>query len=452
MRRFVTESVPVYGGRSFEINEMLATKMLSVRHETEPYQIHTPKYRHYQYEIERYWHYFQVWGRIAYNPDTNSELWEPDFKLRFGEEAGPHVMHALHRASEVLPRIVASSSRYLYFPVTRGWAAMMRLGDLPVYAEDSGTDTEQFQSFPAAADHALSGGTTAVITPQQTAAWFRKTASFILDEVELAENLADPRDQDSQSELEATLVDLRILAALAEYHAARIPAALWYNVYRKTSDQFALDQAVAGESAAIDAWRKIVAAADEVYGEHLRFGSRPINPDEAEPYLVNGKPWPESYPRAFPENWSEELAKLEEGLTEIKTLNGKDTLDDATRAALLDRMNPRPRSPISVELLETGPATVDQDLRVEVKVPDPGKIETMRLGFRHLTQFEDYQSKEMIWDPTSSSFAATIPGEFIDAGWDLMYFVELIDTEGLGAKIPDMSKELPYVIVPVKRD
>ncbi len=74
VRRFMTESVPVYDGRSFEINEMLATKMLSVQHETVPYQIHTTKYRHYEYEIERYWHYFQLWGRLSYNPEADPVL------------------------------------------------------------------------------------------------------------------------------------------------------------------------------------------------------------------------------------------------------------------------------------------------------------------------------------------------------------------------------------------
>lgn len=452
VRRFVTESVPVYGSNSFEINEMLATKMLSVRHETEPYSIHLPEYRHYKYEIERYWHYFQVWGRIAYNPDADDEIWESEFTRRFGMEAGPHAMRALHRASEVLPRIVASSSRYLYFPLTRGWAAMMRMGDLPVYAEESGTDTEQFQSYSAAAEQVLNGGNAAMITPQQTAAWLKETAIAIRKEAEQADLLAKSLDPNHRRELDATLVDLRILASLAEYHAERIPAALWYNIYLKTSDQFALDQATAGESAAIDAWREIVKVADGVYGEHLRFGSRPIDPEQGEGYRVGGKPWPAAHSRAFPENWAEELTKLEAGLTELKSLSGKEVLDDATRAILQERMKLVPRSPVSVMLPEVGPATPGQDLLVEVKVSDPGEIKSIQLRFRHLTQFEDYQMADMALNTSKGTYTATIPGEFIDTKWDLMYFVEIIDSEGRGAKIPDMMKELPYVIIPVNRD
>ena len=36
-------------------------------------------------------------------------------------------------ADKVVPRIVAASYNYRYFPTTRGWAEMMRLGDLPQY-------------------------------------------------------------------------------------------------------------------------------------------------------------------------------------------------------------------------------------------------------------------------------------------------------------------------------
>ena len=55
-------------------------------------------------------------------------------------------MDALHLASQVLPRIVASCYPYQYFPTTRGWAEMMRMGDLPKFAQEHVTDTAQFMS------------------------------------------------------------------------------------------------------------------------------------------------------------------------------------------------------------------------------------------------------------------------------------------------------------------
>ncbi|MBI2480466.1 MAG: hypothetical protein HYV60_18115, partial [Planctomycetia bacterium] len=170
VRRFV-ESAEVYGGKSFEVNEMLATKMLGEPHDDEPFQLLTPAYRHYDYEFERYWHYYQVWGRVSYNPDAGRELWEREFSRRFGSQAGLTVMEALHRASWILPRIVAASYNYQYFPTTRGWAEMMRLGDLPQYAEGTGTDIEQFQSYQESAQQILSDQFTAKRTPLDTSEW-----------------------------------------------------------------------------------------------------------------------------------------------------------------------------------------------------------------------------------------------------------------------------------------
>ena len=186
VRRFV-RSAQLYDGTGFEVNEMLATKMLGEPHDAEPFDLLTPAYRHYEYEFERYWHYYQVWGRVSYQPDVSSELWEREFARRFGPQAGPQIMQALHAASNILPRIVAASYNYRYFPTTRGWAEMMRMGDLPEYAQGTGTDVQQFQSYEDAAADLLAGRFTAKRTPFQTSRWLAAIADQILADVDRAQ-------------------------------------------------------------------------------------------------------------------------------------------------------------------------------------------------------------------------------------------------------------------------
>ena len=70
-----------------------------------------------------------------------------------------------------------------------------------------------------------------------------------------------------------------------------------------------------------------------------------------------------------------------------------------------------------------------------------------RLRYRHLTQFEDYKTVNMQIDPATGLYHAIIPGDFIVPEWNLMYFVEALDSLGNGCMIPDMDKEMPYVIV-----
>jgi len=430
VRRFVTESATVYGGRSFEVNEMLATKMLGLPHDREPFKLHVPAARHYDYEIERYWHFYQVWGRISYHPQADPEIWQRAFTRRFGEPSGPLIMRALHRASDILPRIVAASYHYHNFPTTRGWAAMMRLGDMPRYAQGTGTDIEQFESYADAAQRLLDGRTTALRTPSQTAAWFNETARQVLADVAAARAIEAQRDSRSQREFQATITDLNILASLAQYHGARMPAAVWYNVYLKTQDRFALDRCLAGEAAALVAWKRIVDMAEGVYGRSLRFGSRGME---------------------FPEHWREELAALETGYQELKQRPSEVTLDEASRERLRQGIQPRERCPWVVDIKRQASATPGRDLHITAEVESPDQLKSMTLHYRHVTQFEDYRTADMVWDDRMQRYTAVIPGDFILPQWDLMYFVEVMDQQGRGAKVPDLDGERPYVIVPVVR-
>ena len=50
-----------------------------------------PRYRYYDYEFERYWHFFQVFNRPSYNQATKPETWDREFERRFGKEAAPYL-------------------------------------------------------------------------------------------------------------------------------------------------------------------------------------------------------------------------------------------------------------------------------------------------------------------------------------------------------------------------
>ena len=53
--------------------------------------------------------------------------------------------------------------------------------------------------------------------------------------------------------------------------------------------------------------------------------------------------------------------------------------------------------------------------------------------------------------PVYLDHAATVPLEFIDPQWDLMYFVEAIDRADNGTHWPDFEREAPYVFVHLRR-
>jgi hypothetical protein len=262
-------TIPLGGGEGFDVMEPLATKMAGHPQLMKPFDLLAPQYRYYTYEFERYWHFFQLFGRLTYNPNTPSEEWDQEFNQRFGKDAAPYVEQGLHRASQIMPRITAYCLPPNHFPTTRGWPERQRQEDLPAYAKAEPSDIEQFESLSDAASDIVDGRESARISPLQTSQWFAQASQDVLALVKEAEQHAGPNPS---KEFLSTMVDLKILANLASYHAKRIPAGLSWALYNQTHDLFALDDAIAQEKEAIAAWQGIVDAAGDVYNSDLMMG------------------------------------------------------------------------------------------------------------------------------------------------------------------------------------
>jgi hypothetical protein len=109
------------------------------------------------------------------------------------------------------------------------------------------------------------------------------------------------------------------------------------------------------------------------------------------------------------------------------------------------------RQPPEVRLERVKQALPFEDLQVTAQVTDASAVKRVRLRYRHVTQFEDYEETGMYFDPKAGLWSGTIPGDFITPEWDLMYYVQVMDDQGNGRMYPDLDIEMPYVIVPVER-
>ncbi len=427
VRRFV-KTTYLYDSPNWNVNEPLATKMEAQHPDMKPFDLMPAEYRYYDYEFERYWHFYQLWGRLGYNPDTPSEVWRHEFERRFGAEAAPHVEAALHRASRILPHIVAAVYPYRLFPTTRGWAERQSLGpELESYARNEATDVQQFESFVDAAKRIQSGGVTTRRTPQQTSEWFDKAADDVLAEVDQAEEAVG---EERGNEFESTMTDLRILANLARFHARRAPAAIHFNLYKLSGDVREFDAAIAGERKAVAAWRAIVEAAGDRYTFNLAMG-------------IDQKD--------LAGHWRDELSVLEADLANIE--QQRSAIESSETESIMER---RPAggddvTPPRVVGDRLGSAKPQEPLRITARVDDPSGLKSVRLRYRHVTQFEDYAVLEMRPTGEPGVFAATVPGNFLSPRWDFMYFIEALDMAGNGIQWPDLAKESPYIIVPLER-
>ena len=435
VRRFV-ESSHLYDGMGFEVNEPLATKMEAQPHDMQPFELLNPPYVYYQDEFERYWYFYKVFGRIGYNPETSPETWEHEFEKRFGN-AGPVIQEALHRASWILPTIVAACSPYGAFPTTRGWPEKQPYGDLPAYARAEGSDIQQFASFDEEAGILIKGGETAKRLPSATSRWFLQVSQEIDRLVREAGDLVeDERDR----EFISTTTDLNILSNLALFHSRRIPAAVSYRIFEHTGDPHALDDAIGFESQAIEAWSKIVEAAGDVYGPDLRMGVREARYMGVD-FRLSG-------------HWKDELETLEKGLEELKARRAEFKDNSLPRAAPAYLVAPDIHAGdlIEIEHDAVTHAPAGEDITISATVKAGNGIRWVRLRYRPVNQHLDYSVMPMKKGPEEGVFYAVVPAREIDPKFDFMYFLEVMDQDGHGMIYPDLEKETPYIFVKLERD
>lgn len=516
--KMFAEGSHLYDAVGFEFNEPLYFKMNGSKHDAQVTDILNPDNRYYEYEFERYWHYYQVMGRVGYNPETTSDIWEMEFGKRFGKEAGQAIMTGLHKASKVLPRIVTASYLYPRFASPQGWPELQRMEDLKHFALNSKpSDIQQFASPKEEAEFILKNKPSFRILPSETSKWFLNISKDILKEVENAEKTIGAYHN---NEFVSTITDLKMLAYLARYHSQRLLAAVNYNLYHKTGDLISFDKALSFESNAVKAYGSLVESAGDVYNQQLDFGSNKslfpghwskehkrlenelenlkqmrakINDSVFQKDLIVHIPDSKISPNS-PLTVNMTL-KLKQGLSDVQimySLNDRDykavtmkyngnniyTIDIPFAKSdsqityyfnITDKLNtgiiyPKTGSkapfkvlitddnePPTVELQRVKSAPINKALKIEASVSDASGVKNVMLRYRSVNQFEDYRSLKMTKIGKLDTYEATIPGNFFDGKYDVMYFMEVLDAKGNGKTYPDLEKETPYVVIQLNR-
>ena len=425
-RRWV-ESTKIYGSGEFEIMEIPGAQPVGNGTKRALNDAHLFS----DYEFQRYWCQPMMFGRLGYNPNTPPELFEREFRRRFGDHAGPVVMRALGQASKVIPRIIGSAMPD--FQEQRGvpeWGSGSGLGGkatLAAYAKVNPGDVQTFLSFEEAAGLLVNGGESARVWPQQNARWFAETSDTIQKLVAQAETAVGTN---RNREFDSTMTDLRILAAMAKFHSERIPAALAYQIYLKTGrSRAALDAAVAAEERALAAYRKAVVAAGDSYRTDLDLSVSDTG------------------------HWRDELALLETALADLKQLPAA----GMAPMPALDFRDAVDREPPSVQHVPVVSAMPGQPVVIKASIKDSSGVKWARVLYRGQTQFQNYQMVEMTRD--GDVFTAIIPAAKVNevtefepetgAKWDFMYLIEIMDTKKNGRIWPDFEQSTPYVFVPL---
>lgn len=429
-RRFA-ESTQFGDAAGFEITAPLTLKggHYSLQEEKWPL-FDDPDLRHYEWEDDRYWAWYLLFGRLGYSTDTDSDVWEREFRAHFGDAAEP-VQEAYRTASKVLPLVTAF--HLTRHPGTVNWAEMDTGGALfaehnfneafedVTYLTAEPSDPGLFYAIDEYVQDYLDDNLRGKYTPMQVSRWLERLATSTRNALATAEKtLPDP-----DAEFHATALDLRMLADLADYHARKTHAAIELCLYQHTKQPNNLKDARVQMGHAMAAWESLAERGEGTYHDDLLFVRGAATADTGQ--------------------WKDRLVEMESDLEELDRL-----LDESTTSPVdeegtpteveEDRLVDRQSFDISV----ADEWVAGESLELTVQAGDLNRFNDLVLRYRHANQTEG-EFRAVSMERTDRGYRAAIPGEYIVSEWDLQVYFSTVDDAGNGVIIPGLfSAECPY--------
>lgn len=264
---YVRRAVPTFtlsGSVGFEIDPPLAQKGFGNRPGKWGIFTDSEKDRvFWKWEFQRYWLFYQLWGRLSYDPKTPDSVLLAELKNRFGA-AAPDVLEAYKASSGVLNEIVAA---HLADPNMYIWPEVNPGGLIDAYKDVRPSDWRYIATIPEAVRNRIEGFASAKQTPSETAERLNELAR----RAEQAVNRARAKASVSK-EWRSSEPDFLVLAHLARYHAHKQVAAEQLTYFYETGDAAALRAAKRGLEAALGVWEKLVRLTDGLYPEQMANG------------------------------------------------------------------------------------------------------------------------------------------------------------------------------------
>src|SRR5215471_1277569 len=237
-----------------------------------------------RWDWEKYLYTYRVWGRLLYNPDSNSNVWGRYLSHHFGPSAS-EIEPALANASRILPIITtahcpsAANNNYwpeLYLNHTLIDAAHPgSYSDTPapkVFGNVSALDPQLFSSPNDFADELLGGKQSAKYSPIEVAQWLDDYAEGAAKHLTAA---ATQLKDKANSEYRRLATDVAIQAGLGHFFAAKFRAAVLYRIFEQTQARAALEAALDQYRKSRTAWVEFADLAKDVYMSDITVGELP---------------------------------------------------------------------------------------------------------------------------------------------------------------------------------
>jgi hypothetical protein len=392
-----------------------------------------------KYDWQKFFYTYRIYGRTAYNSETNPDVWRRFLRSEFGS-AAEAVEKSLSSASQILMMITTvhgpSADCSVYWPEIYTNMSIINIDDKQPYKDTddpkifgnvSPFDPQLFASINEYVDSLLAGKSLQKYTPVEAAYRLEKLSETALENLELAKMKVRDKSLPEVRRLEA---DVKIQSGIAKYFASKIRSAALWRIYENTSDMNALSKAVSEYRDARDAWKIMAEGALKIYVKDIAFGDRKI----------------------LREDWEDRLAAIENDINDMEkkladkkstdTFRGSNkNIEHAIQAALA-----HPKR-VFADCRHTPKTNFKIGEELPIKVSVPAGVKDVNLYYRHVNQALYWQVQAM--KAEGNSYSGVIPADYTKTKFPLQYYFGL-DAENGTAIYPGLDESFmnqPYYVV-----
>ena len=391
-----------------------------------------------RWDWEKYIYSLRVFGRMAYNPDTEADVWRRYLVNQFGPGAGS-VEAALANATRILPIVLtvhgASAGNNTYWPEMYmnqsipDPAKKNPYTDSPsprVFGNVSPMDPQLFLRINDYAEELMKNDRSGKYSPIEAAQWIEDYAESAVKHLKAAEIISKGKNS---AEFRRMSVDVAIVAGLGRFFGNKFRAGVLYSIFEKSGDRTALEESLGYYMKARGYWVDLAIKAKDIYKPDITIGENPV---------VRG-------------HWLDRIPAIDEDINFMarileRTQSGAGTLTERVKSAIQE-VKSRPTRLSSVcnhyprkDFIAGKPLPLEFSFE---KAPS-----SARLYFRHVNHAERFEKMEM--ELSGNSFLATIPAVYTDSQYPIQYYIEPRTGPNKAWMYPGFEENLmnqPYFVV-----
>lgn len=394
------------------------------------------------YDWQKYDLYYRVWGRKLYDPDAAPEIWRRHLRSDFGAGAEA-TERSLERASRILPLLTSAhlpsaSNHDLWYEIPTNMPVVLGSEPSPYndtpspkcFATVSPLDPQLFSTIAEYVQALISREANAKYSPIDVAQWVEECVGAGRQALDEARRSVRSRGSSKFRRIEE---DVLIQIGLGTFFAQKLRSAVLYEIFERSADPQAGEQAIAHYQRARDAWAATADRARGIYRTDITYGSIPKRRG----------------------HWSDRLPEIDADFAAMKIKVHANPAGRLHRRAAIDGMQERSGGPPGnwAGCAHTIPDSFRPGHTLTLSIvlsPDQGEraVRTVQLRYRHVNQAERWET--IAANAGEGAYTASIPAEYTKGMYPIEYYFELEDRAGKAWMYPGFNKTLsnqPYFAV-----